>query len=290
MSNPNQFDQTTMMMFMAQMYAAIQAQALSQSQPPSIGMQQQPQHQMGFPQHRQMQMPQMNQILMNQTMNFQPWMNNINQQLPYQNPSSSIFSPVEKKIVPRVNNKTASILLEWFNAHIEHPYPEPEDRQMLREKTGFTDTQIGDWFRNRRRNVKKSYGGNPKWEAPATGRKRRSSFMSNASFDSASPKSTTPTPITTPSPLTASNPLLSALLSSKPTTIAVNVSLNSTLTSSTSVDQNSSSETCSTDDSGFIDVVSVNSESCSNVQNIQNENSQPPEKRTKLWSVNDIID
>uniref|UniRef100_A0A914QXW4 Homeobox domain-containing protein n=1 Tax=Panagrolaimus davidi TaxID=227884 RepID=A0A914QXW4_9BILA len=161
---------------------------------------------------------------------------------------------------------------------------------MLREKTGFTDTQIGDWFRNRRRNVKKSYGGIPKWEAPATGRKRRSSFMSNASFDSASPKSTTPTPITTSSPLNASNPLLSALLSSKPTTIAVNVSLNSTLTSSTSIDQNSSSETSSTDDSGFIDVVSVNSESSLNLQNIHNENSQPPEKRTKLWSVNDIIE
>uniref|UniRef100_A0AC34GIG3 Homeobox domain-containing protein n=1 Tax=Panagrolaimus sp. ES5 TaxID=591445 RepID=A0AC34GIG3_9BILA len=176
---------------------------------------------------------------------------------------------------------------------------------MLREQTGFNDTQIGDWFRNRRRNIKKANNGNVPWKEPTTGRKRRaSSRFSNFGNDSnISSDSVFSTAAPSPAPTPAANPVLSALLSSKPSTVPANVNNqnNCTVASSTSNDQNVSTNNSdiSTDDSGFIDVITVdenqlncssNSSKLSNNNAKDDETSAPPEKRQKLWTVNDIIE
>uniref|UniRef100_A0AC34GEH1 Homeobox domain-containing protein n=1 Tax=Panagrolaimus sp. ES5 TaxID=591445 RepID=A0AC34GEH1_9BILA len=230
-TNQNQ-NQLNSMLMMAQMYAAMQ-------------MLQAPNQQLSFQQ--QIPMPlsmSMNPMFINSPISMIPPQLMNNQQIPY----SFGF---DKKIVPRVNNQTSKVLLDWFNAHFSNPYPEAEERQMLREQTGFNDTQIGDWFRNRRRNIKKANNGNVPWKEPPTGRKRRASSRlsnfgndSNTSTDSVS-STAAPSPAITPT----ANPILSALLSSKPCTVAVNVN-NENNSKAPLNDQNTSD--ASTDDSGFI--------------------------------------
>ncbi|CBF86025.1 protein ahpA [Aspergillus nidulans FGSC A4] len=43
------------------------------------------------------------------------------------------------------------ILKAWFHAHLDHPYPSEEDKQMLMSRTGLTINQISNWFINARR-------------------------------------------------------------------------------------------------------------------------------------------
>uniref|UniRef100_A0AC34FKN5 Homeobox domain-containing protein n=1 Tax=Panagrolaimus sp. ES5 TaxID=591445 RepID=A0AC34FKN5_9BILA len=271
-TNQNQFNS---MLMMAQMYAAMQMLQASNQQQMPIPMS-------------------MNPMFINSPMSMLPPPLMNYQQTPYSFGS-------DKKIVPRVNNQTSKVLLDWFNAHISKPYPEAEERQMLREQTGFNDTQIGDWFRNRRRNIKKANNGNVPWKEPPTGRKRRaSSRLSNFGNDSnMSTDSISSTAAPSPAIIPIANPILSTLLSSISSTVAVNVNHenNSKALSSPSNDQNTSD--ASTDDSGFIDVITVdenqlncssNSSKLSNNYVTEDESSSPPEKRQKLWTINDIIE
>ncbi|KAI8055680.1 hypothetical protein BDF22DRAFT_740975 [Syncephalis plumigaleata] len=53
------------------------------------------------------------------------------------------------------------ILRSWLMQHLDNPYPNPDEKVMLRVKTGMTATQLNDWFTNaRRRNIPKILGEN----------------------------------------------------------------------------------------------------------------------------------
>ena len=41
-------------------------------------------------------------------------------------------------------------LNDWFESHINHPYPTSEDKQRLAEDCGITSKQVNSWFCNRR--------------------------------------------------------------------------------------------------------------------------------------------
>ena len=41
-------------------------------------------------------------------------------------------------------------LNEWFESHLNHPYPTTEEKQRLAEECGITSKQVNSWFCNRR--------------------------------------------------------------------------------------------------------------------------------------------
>ncbi|KAL8762670.1 MAG: hypothetical protein Q9184_001377 [Pyrenodesmia sp. 2 TL-2023] len=57
---------------------------------------------------------------------------------------------------PRGNlpKQTTDILRAWLHEHLDHAYPNEEEKQQLIRQTGLTDKQVSNWFINaRRRNV-----------------------------------------------------------------------------------------------------------------------------------------
>ncbi|KAI5296049.1 hypothetical protein KEM52_005912 [Ascosphaera acerosa] len=58
--------------------------------------------------------------------------------------SSSSSSKVTKKRRGNLPKKITDILRAWFHAHLDHPYPSEDDKQMLIEQTGLTISQ--HWF------------------------------------------------------------------------------------------------------------------------------------------------
>jgi len=44
-----------------------------------------------------------------------------------------------------------SVLVEWFDAHSDEPYPTPEEKSVLSKQTGMAIRQIEHWFTNRRK-------------------------------------------------------------------------------------------------------------------------------------------
>ncbi|MES1905052.1 MAG: hypothetical protein MHPSP_001566 [Paramarteilia canceri] len=49
-----------------------------------------------------------------------------------------------------LGEKATQILEEWYNKHIEHPYPTKEDRKELMKKTNLAQYRISAWFSNKR--------------------------------------------------------------------------------------------------------------------------------------------
>uniref|UniRef100_A0A914P2V1 Homeobox domain-containing protein n=1 Tax=Panagrolaimus davidi TaxID=227884 RepID=A0A914P2V1_9BILA len=92
-------------------------------------------------------------------------------------------------MTPKVNKETAAPLQKWFDTNIQNPYPTEEDMRTLKNLTGFTDTQLGDWFRNKRRNYKKNHDGDVPWQIPTTATRKRRSSLSNHQNDSTSTSS-----------------------------------------------------------------------------------------------------
>ncbi|KAI5305886.1 hypothetical protein KEM56_002995 [Ascosphaera pollenicola] len=56
-----------------------------------------------------------------------------------------------KKRRGNLPKKVTDILRAWFHAHLDHPYPSEDDKQMLINQTGLTISQISNWFINARR-------------------------------------------------------------------------------------------------------------------------------------------
>uniref|UniRef100_A0A7E4VTH2 Homeobox domain-containing protein n=1 Tax=Panagrellus redivivus TaxID=6233 RepID=A0A7E4VTH2_PANRE len=74
------------------------------------------------------------------------------------------------------------ILHDWFDAHLDYPYPSKHDVQLLTEKTPLTKTQVMTWCTNRRRSYEKQHG-HVKWAkkaAPACAGKKRSAAQRDA--------------------------------------------------------------------------------------------------------------
>ncbi|KAI9762949.1 MAG: hypothetical protein M4579_000012 [Chaenotheca gracillima] len=47
--------------------------------------------------------------------------------------------------------ETTDILRRWYDAHVDHPYPNEDEKQELGRQTGLMQTQISNWFINARR-------------------------------------------------------------------------------------------------------------------------------------------
>lgn len=54
------------------------------------------------------------------------------------------------KKCPRLSKKARLLLQSWFNAHIRHPYPSDEEKEILCGLSGITKAQLCNWFTNTR--------------------------------------------------------------------------------------------------------------------------------------------
>lgn len=54
----------------------------------------------------------------------------------------------------RFPRAAVKILKDWMLAHIDHPYPTDEDKEMLKQETGLSIGQISNWMANTRRRQK----------------------------------------------------------------------------------------------------------------------------------------
>uniref|UniRef100_A0A7E4ZVA5 Homeobox domain-containing protein n=1 Tax=Panagrellus redivivus TaxID=6233 RepID=A0A7E4ZVA5_PANRE len=74
------------------------------------------------------------------------------------------------------------ILHDWFDAHLDYPYPSKDDVRLLTEKTLLSKTQVMTWCTNRRRSYEKQHV-HVKWAkkaAPACAGKKRSAAQRDA--------------------------------------------------------------------------------------------------------------
>ena len=51
----------------------------------------------------------------------------------------------------RFSREAVGILKSWFSSHSKHPYPNDDEKEMLRRQTGLSNTQIANWLANARR-------------------------------------------------------------------------------------------------------------------------------------------
>lgn len=58
------------------------------------------------------------------------------------------------KVGARLSRESLRILRQWFDVHIDAPYPDDATKEALRRSTGLTKTQLTNWFANARRRYK----------------------------------------------------------------------------------------------------------------------------------------
>ncbi|CAH0477481.1 unnamed protein product [Peronospora belbahrii] len=51
----------------------------------------------------------------------------------------------------RITKKSNEFLVAWFLAHKDNPYPSPDERVEIAEKTGLAEQQVRNWFANMRK-------------------------------------------------------------------------------------------------------------------------------------------
>jgi hypothetical protein len=57
----------------------------------------------------------------------------------------------ERKHKPMMNRHAQDILTAWLKTHLEHPYPDDDEKDELLARTGITVLQMNNWFVNARR-------------------------------------------------------------------------------------------------------------------------------------------
>jgi len=67
------------------------------------------------------------------------------------NRSSEIPALDEDKKNPRFSKPQVKILREWFEAHVDSPYPTEDQKVKLERRTGLRQAQIATWLANTRR-------------------------------------------------------------------------------------------------------------------------------------------
>ncbi|KAJ4295120.1 hypothetical protein N0V90_007130 [Kalmusia sp. IMI 367209] len=63
-------------------------------------------------------------------------------------------APKKGAAAARFPRAAVKILKDWMIAHIDHPYPSEEQKEMLAQQTGLTLSQISNWMANTRRRHK----------------------------------------------------------------------------------------------------------------------------------------
>ena len=71
--------------------------------------------------------------------------------------SSSSSSHQTKKRRPNLPSHAKSILSEWFQCHVDHPYPSQNEKQDLSLRTGLSIQKVDNWFINERSRKWSSY-------------------------------------------------------------------------------------------------------------------------------------
>ncbi|KAE9039931.1 hypothetical protein PF010_g8718 [Phytophthora fragariae] len=51
----------------------------------------------------------------------------------------------------RITKRSNEFLVAWFLAHKDNPYPSPDERTEIAEKTGLAEQQVRNWFANMRK-------------------------------------------------------------------------------------------------------------------------------------------
>ncbi|KAH7474151.1 Homeobox protein knotted-1-like LET6 [Phytophthora ramorum] len=51
----------------------------------------------------------------------------------------------------RITKKSNEFLVAWFLAHKDNPYPSPDERTEIADKTGLAEQQVRNWFANMRK-------------------------------------------------------------------------------------------------------------------------------------------
>jgi len=85
--------------------------------------------------------------------------------LEYANKSSSKECEQKKQVQPQqkqpdtrlLPKESTTILENWFNSNIRHPFPNEEQKQELEKETGLSQKKIKSWFTNKRRR-------SPEWQ------------------------------------------------------------------------------------------------------------------------------
>jgi hypothetical protein len=62
--------------------------------------------------------------------------------------------PKKGAAAARFPRAAIKILKDWLVVHIDHPYPTEEEKELLKEQTGLTISQISNWMANTRRRQK----------------------------------------------------------------------------------------------------------------------------------------
>lgn len=70
---------------------------------------------------------------------------------------SSSSSHQTKKRRPNLPSHAKSILSEWFQCHVDHPYPSQNEKQDLSLRTGLSIQKVDNWFINERSRKWSSY-------------------------------------------------------------------------------------------------------------------------------------
>lgn len=63
-------------------------------------------------------------------------------------------APKRGAAAARFPRAAVKVLKDWMIAHIDHPYPTDEEKEMLKLETGLTISQISNWMANTRRRQK----------------------------------------------------------------------------------------------------------------------------------------
>ena len=59
----------------------------------------------------------------------------------------------EKKERKNFSKDTVDELKKWFAEHLDHPYPDEEDKEVLARKTKLNVSQVSYWFVNARKRI-----------------------------------------------------------------------------------------------------------------------------------------
>lgn len=83
----------------------------------------------------------------------------LNDNIAYNRPKKPKLSKYSKP--PRrghLPEESTNILKKWLYDHQQYAYPNEEEKQILKDQTNLTMTQINNWFTNARRRILKSNG------------------------------------------------------------------------------------------------------------------------------------
>jgi len=72
--------------------------------------------------------------------------------------SGILNAKINKTCRRSFSREAVKILRCWLEDHVEHPYPDPKEKEVLQMKTGLRKDQVSNWLANARRRGKAQRG------------------------------------------------------------------------------------------------------------------------------------